>query len=90
MRPQYTKPRPWANKQGIGVCTRPACSHVGCNRLPHFPSQRQARLTAPLAADMNPPVLPVDVTQTHLDDIPARSPRRASKSRIAPIALANR
>src|SRR5215469_4467465 len=58
-----------AHKNCVDLGLRPAIFEVIDNRLTHCLGQWKARVRAALTTNLNPPALPVDITQAKMHDI---------------------
>jgi hypothetical protein len=76
------------NEHAIAVRLRSAGLQICNEGVAHFLSEGESRLSLALPAHLQPCALPVDVTETQLDDIPgAKSKSREQKeNRAVPLA----
>ena len=73
------------DEQHIGVGTWPSFLEVGDNRVTNLLGQRQSRVTTALTTNMNPGALPIDVTQSELNDIARPKAKAGQQQQDRPI-----
>src|SRR6516225_3953674 len=73
------------DKQRISVGSWPTFLQVGHNRVTDFLGQRQSRVTTALTTNMNPGALPIDVTQSELNDIARPKAKAGQQQQDRPI-----
>jgi hypothetical protein len=74
MRSKATERRTTADEYAITVSLWPTTPQISDKGIAHFLSQWQTRLAPALPANVEPRVLPVDITETQLDDISCAKP----------------
>jgi hypothetical protein len=85
MRAERAKRCTAADEDGIGRRLRSAILDIGHQGLSHFVRQRQTRVAASLATDVNPGAFPVKVAQPQMHDVAGPQTQPSEQQQNRPI-----